>query len=141
MNILTTPHMDRCIGCHSCSLACARLVHGLISWQHAGIRIQSSGGLSSGFIAQHCLACVDPACASVCPSGALTPRNGGGILFRQDRCLRCGDCLEACPVGAIVQDREGHVFVCIHCGQCVSFCPHGCLELRESAEAAREERP
>ena len=27
MKILTAPRMERCIGCHSCSLACARLVH------------------------------------------------------------------------------------------------------------------
>jgi Fe-S-cluster-containing dehydrogenase component len=25
MKILSTPRMERCIGCHSCSLACARL--------------------------------------------------------------------------------------------------------------------
>jgi Fe-S-cluster-containing dehydrogenase component len=27
MKIFTTPRMDRCIGCQSCALACARLVH------------------------------------------------------------------------------------------------------------------
>ncbi len=32
MNILTTPNMERCIGCYSCSLACARLVHRNLSW-------------------------------------------------------------------------------------------------------------
>ena len=49
MKILTTPRMERCIGCHSCSLACARLVHQRLSWDTAGIRIASSGGLSTGF--------------------------------------------------------------------------------------------
>ena len=49
MKILTTPRMERCIGCHSCSLACARLVHKRLSWDTAGIRIASSGGLSTGF--------------------------------------------------------------------------------------------
>ena len=140
MKILTTPHMDRCIGCHSCSLACARLVHGLISWHHAGIRIQSSGGLSSGFIAQHCLACADPECAAVCPTAALSPRKGGGVFFQHASCIQCGDCVDACPVGAIARDREGNIVVCIHCGQCVSFCPHGCLELREAAEKSGEEQ-
>ncbi len=46
--ILTTPRMERCIGCHSCSLACARLVNRRLSWDTAGIRIVSSGGLSTG---------------------------------------------------------------------------------------------
>ena len=57
MKILTTPRMERCIGCHSCSLACARLVHQRLSWDTAGIRIASSGGLSTGFEARTCLAC------------------------------------------------------------------------------------
>jgi hypothetical protein len=59
MKILSTPRMERCIGCHSCSLACARLVHKQLSWDKAGIRIQSTGGLSTGFEAKPCLAC-DP---------------------------------------------------------------------------------
>jgi hypothetical protein len=56
MKILRTPRMERCIGCHSCSLACARLVHKQLSWDKAGIRIQSTGGLSTGFEAMPCLA-------------------------------------------------------------------------------------
>ena len=27
MKMLTTPRMERCIGCHNCSFACARLVN------------------------------------------------------------------------------------------------------------------
>ena len=138
MNILTTPHMDRCIGCHSCSLACARLVHGQVSWQHAGIRIQSSGGLSSGFIARHCLACPDPACATACPTGALVPRNSGGVFFKRTLCIRCGECVTACPVEAIASDREGNIHVCIHCGRCVGFCPHGCLVLEKEGDEGGE---
>ena len=36
MKILTTPRMERCIGCHSCSLACARLVHQMPFLGHGG---------------------------------------------------------------------------------------------------------
>jgi Fe-S-cluster-containing dehydrogenase component len=52
MKILTTPRMERCIGCHSCSLACARLVHQRLSWDTVGIRIAFFGGLSAGFEAR-----------------------------------------------------------------------------------------
>ena len=45
MKILSASRMERCIGSHSCSLACARLVHKRLSWDMAGIRIQSTGGL------------------------------------------------------------------------------------------------
>ena len=132
MKILTTPHMERCIGCYSCSLACARLVHGNLSWLTAGIRIRSSGGLSGGFTAINCMACDPAPCAAVCPTGALTQRKGGGVTVKKSLCIHCGDCAEACPVDAIYLDNTGEPFVCIHCGRCVAFCPHACLELAEA---------
>jgi len=132
MKILTTPRMERCIGCHSCSLACARLVHKTLSWDTAGIRIMSSGGLSTGLEAKVCLACHPAPCAQACPTGALSQRKGGGVSVRKDRCILCGACAEVCPVDAIYLDGTGQPFVCIHCGRCVPFCPHECLELVEA---------
>lgn len=131
MKILTAPRMDRCIGCHSCALACARLVHKKLSWESSGIRIHSTGGLSTGFVSQRCLACEDAPCARVCPTGALTPRKGGGVVFHKKRCISCGDCVPACPVEGIARDRDGRIYVCVHCGRCVEYCPHDCLEMRD----------
>ncbi len=135
MKQLTSPRMDQCIGCHSCSLACARLVNKKMSWNAAGIRIHSSGGLSTGFVANRCLACDPPPCANVCPTGAYSPRSGGGVIVKRKLCIQCGECVAVCPVDAIYQDRQGDVYVCIHCGQCVDFCPQGCLEMSESRSA------
>jgi len=129
MKQLTTPRMDQCIGCQSCSLACARLVHHRISWNTAGIRIHSSGGLSTGFVANSCLACDPAPCAAVCPTGAYAPRPGGGVVVKKSLCIQCGKCVAACPVDAIYQDRRGEVYVCIHCGRCVAYCPQNCLEM------------
>ena len=129
MKVLRTPHMERCIGCHSCSLACARDVHGRLSWDMAGIRILTSGGLSSGFEAKLCLACDPAPCATACPTGAVTRRRGGGVTVDEKLCIRCGECADACPVDAVYLDETGDPFVCIHCGRCVPFCPHGCLEM------------
>jgi Fe-S-cluster-containing hydrogenase component 2 len=123
--------MERCIGCHSCSLACARLVHKSLSWDKAGIRIRSSGGLSTGFEANTCLACDPAPCAEACPTGAYSQRKGGGVIVKKKLCIRCGECERACPVDAIYLDPSGDPFVCIHCGRCVPFCPHDCLELSE----------
>ncbi len=131
MKLLSAAHLDRCIGCHSCSLACARLVHKQFSWNTAGIRIKSAGGLSRGFEASICLGCDPAACASACPTDALSQRSGGGIKFKRDLCLQCGKCAKACPVEAIYLDSEHNPYVCVHCGRCISFCPHNCLELRE----------
>ena len=129
MKILTAPRMDRCIGCHSCSLACARLVHKRLSWETSGIRVQSSGGLSSGFIAVRCLACDPAPCVAACPTGCLQQRAGGGVKVKKKLCIQCGECSTACPVDAISRDQAGDIYVCIHCGICVDYCPHDCLEM------------
>ena len=101
MKILTTPRMERCIGCHSCSLACARLVHKRLSWDTAGIRIRSSGGISTGFEPRLCLACDPAPCVMACPTGAYSQRKGGGVVVKKKLCIRCGACAKACPVDAI----------------------------------------
>ncbi len=134
MKILLAARMERCIGCNSCALACARLVHKRLSWSTSGIRIHSSGGISTGFLALTCLACDPPPCAEACPTGAYTPRKGGGVVVKKDLCIRCGACVRACPVNAIYQDFDGSPYVCIHCGRCVAFCPHDCLEMAEVEE-------
>ena len=130
MKKLATPYMGRCIGCHSCSLACARLGHKKLSWSAAGIQIRSSGGLSAGYEASLCLACDPAPCARVCPTSACAQRNGGGVKKKDSLCIRCGKCAAACPVQAVHVDKEnGLPRVCVHCGRCVPFCPHACLAL------------
>lgn len=134
MKHLVAARMERCIGCHSCSLACARLVHKNISWDTAGIRIVSSGGMTTTFEAKLCLACDPAPCAEACPTGCYTQRKGGGVKVKKNLCIRCGDCARACPVDAIFLDASGEPFVCIHCGRCVEYCPHDCLEMAEIPE-------
>ncbi len=131
MKKLVTPRMERCIGCHSCSLACARLVHKRLSWETSGIRIFTSGGLSTNFEAKICLACNPAPCVQACPTGAYSQRKSGGVIVRRKLCIRCGECAKACPVDAIYIDYTGEPFVCIHCGKCIPFCPHDCLELTD----------
>jgi Fe-S-cluster-containing hydrogenase component 2 len=130
MKILRASRMERCIGCYSCSLACARLVHKSLSWLRSGIHIRSAGGLSTGFEATVCLACNPAPCVEACPTDALRQRSGGGVIVKLKTCIQCGACAEACPVDAIYMDPDTSVpVVCIHCGRCVPFCPHDCLEM------------
>ena len=135
MKILQAVHMERCIGCHSCSLACARLVHKVLSWDHCGIRIKSSGGMSTGFEAQLCVACDPAPCVAACPTGSFSPRKGRGVKVDRALCIRCGECARACPVDAIHLSREDNTpHVCLHCGRCVAYCPHHCLALNDVSE-------
>jgi Fe-S-cluster-containing hydrogenase component 2 len=129
MKRLVANRMERCIGCYSCSMACARIIYKSLSWHRAGIRIRSAGGLSAGFEAQLCLACNPAPCVKACPTDAFTQRKGGGVKVKRKSCINCGACAEACPVDAIYMDpKDNSPYVCIHCGNCVPFCPHDCME-------------
>ena len=47
------------------------------------------------------------------------------LSFRADRCVKCGDCYELCPNGAIVRDGDSFAPVrglCTSCGECAEAC-------------------
>ena len=41
--------------------------------------------------------CADPACATVCPAGAITKGEAGIVSVNPDRCIGCKYCYQACP--------------------------------------------
>ncbi len=57
--------------------------------------------------------------------------SGPEIAFAADRCLHCGACAAACPLGAVDPDSHSRVDRerCDACGQCASVCPAGALRL------------
>lgn len=40
-------------------------------------------------------------CVDACPSGALSMTEEDGLAFEAERCAYCADCEDVCPVGAI----------------------------------------
>ena len=133
--VLKANDMNKCIGCLTCMLICSGVNHRDFSLQKSSISIRTSGGLSGRFISVICQACHNPQCAEVCPSDALTPRKGGGVLLDPKKCIGCRRCVEACIVGAIEFDETGQKpIVCRHCGVCTRYCPHGCLSMKEAAD-------
>lgn len=69
------------------------------------------------------------------PSCAVLASLGSGESACPNGCLGCGDCVDACPYGAMEMDRETGLprvieDKCVGCGACVKACPRAIIELR-----------
>ena len=70
-------------------------------------------------------------CRFLCPLGAISGLfNKVSILsieLSPDKCVGCGACLKACPMGLRALGEIGSSPECILCGRCVGACPTGAL--------------
>ncbi|MCU0722160.1 MAG: 4Fe-4S binding protein [Planctomycetes bacterium] len=131
---LSVKDPDLCVGCQSCMFACARR-RGEAGLGETSIAVHSAGGMDKGFRVVVCRACDEPSCARACPMGALKVRERGGVLLDRAKCIGCGHCREACPLGAVFwDDAQNKPVICVQCGTCAKYCPHGVLEA-EAQEA------
>jgi formate dehydrogenase iron-sulfur subunit len=55
---------------------------------------------------QQCMHCLNPACVSVCPVAAMYKTAEGPVIYRDERCLGCRYCMNACPFGVPTFDWE-----------------------------------
>lgn len=98
----------RCIGCHTCAVAC-RYENNLPkeTWWN---RILTDGGehmdMPKGefpngtlsYIPLACQHCENPACVKVCPVGATYRDEETGVVRQDyDKCIGCRMCMSACP--------------------------------------------
>lgn len=79
-----------------------------------------------------CIQCSQPACAEVCPTGAIHKSKTGGIVqIVKEKCIACGLCTLACPYGGIYFDlNKEKATKCDLCGgepKCVEACQYGVL--------------
>ncbi len=52
------------------------------------------------------------------------------LAFYENKCIACGECVSACPVGAHKTGESGHIFdreICEGCGKCANVCLGGAL--------------
>ena len=134
--ILHPKQMNKCIGCFTCMNVCSTVNQKNHSITKSAIKVRTTGGMASSFIAIVCLGCSEPACMEVCPSGdALKKREGGGVLLNAEQCIGCRYCETRCIMRAINFDEETKKpIICRHCGTCSRFCPHDCLQMLETTE-------
>ena len=92
-----------CIGCKSCEGACAERWHLPYNDQVAAESRLSAHKLTTiqtfgeRYSRRLCMHCVEPACASVCPVGALHKTSLGPVIYDAEKCMGCRYCMMACP--------------------------------------------
>ena len=95
----------RCINCKQCEGACAdrnKLPYSdVIAAEQKQSAHKFTVVLEHGdkFMRRLCMNCNDPACASVCPVGALTKTAAGPVVYDENKCMGCRYCMLACPFG------------------------------------------
>jgi formate dehydrogenase iron-sulfur subunit len=94
-----------CIGCKQCEQACADQNHLPYSDEIAAEAVQSEHKFTvllardDKFMRRLCMSCEEPACASVCPVGALQKTALGPVAYDASKCMGCRYCMVACPFG------------------------------------------
>lgn len=139
---------ENCIGCHSCQVACKDTNRLEVGENYRTVKTFCTG---SGYtprlyhISMACNHCAAPSCMATCPEEALIRNDEGLVIVDEARCTGCGDCIPACPYGAITMLREGIVGKCNGCIElramgedpaCVASCPQRVLEFGEYNELA-----
>jgi anaerobic selenocysteine-containing dehydrogenase/Fe-S-cluster-containing dehydrogenase component len=130
--------LERCTGCKSCEVAC-KLEHGLGPGEYRNrvLWLGDAAGGALDFLTVSCQQCARPACLRACPvhPKAIEKDPVTGIVrVDEDRCTGCGECVVACPYGAMGYDAlDHHAVKCDLCGErraegaattaCQSVCP------------------
>ena len=93
--------MEKCQGCASCMLACSLIHEGVESLSLSRIQVMQDSfeSFPDDLTIEQCRQCVDPACVTVCPTGALKAdaRYGNVRMVEKEECIGCGACHDACP--------------------------------------------
>ena len=160
----------RCIGCRGCQIACK-------SWHNLpGERTEFSdtlsnprfmnsnnfnrvifrevvaadGRVSGHYITRRCMHCLDPACVSACPVGALQKLESGPVVYDDVRCIGCRYCMMACPFQVPKFDWHSNVPLirkCDFCADriamglapaCATACPTHALFFGDRGQLLRE---
>ncbi|MCL4487709.1 MAG: 4Fe-4S dicluster domain-containing protein [Chloroflexi bacterium] len=139
----------RCTGCRACQIACkqwndlpAEKTHNRGSYQNPPAlsaqtwnliefrEIQAGDKVGFYFLKRACMHCEHPACASVCPVGALHKTAEGPVIYDESKCIGCRYCMAACPFGIPTFDWSKGVLgqpVIHKCNFCIDRVSNGLL--------------
>ena len=134
--------ITKCIGCRACQVACKHWnegdgeetqLEGHLGFQNPATLSAKTltlityhelpddaapGGLHYLFTMRRCLHCLEPACASACPTTALQRQPDGPVTYDADKCIGCRYCVWACPWGVPTAEWDSltpKISKCTHC--------------------------
>ena len=133
--------LTKCVGCKACVWACKDVNElprdgsteelSAVNWSS----VEAHGEID---VRRQCMHCLDPACVSVCPVGALHKTPEGPVVYDASRCIGCRYCMIGCPFGIPKYEWDSpipKVQKCILCFEkrlkegrqpaCTEACPTG----------------
>jgi formate dehydrogenase iron-sulfur subunit len=170
--------LTKCIGCGWCNQACkewnelpetqsdsaeserSQSCLSAETWTLPELhQVEQNGQMLQVFVKRQCMHCVNPACVSACPVGALQKLENGAVTYDCTRCIGCRYCMVACPFGIPKFEWDQplpRIRKCTMCADrqemglepaCAAACPTGALmfghrdELIAEAEARIQADP
>lgn len=134
--------ITKCIGCRACQVACKQWneregevteLQDYMGFQnpatlsaktltlitfHEIPNEQAPDGLNYLFTMRRCLHCLEPACASACPTTALSAQPDGPVRYDANECIGCRYCVWACPWSVPTAEWDSlapKIQKCTHC--------------------------
>jgi formate dehydrogenase iron-sulfur subunit len=144
----------RCIGCGACSAACKEqnALPPEIEAQATADTWTVVEQCAGQNVRRLCMHCLEPACVSVCPVGAMSKTEAGPVVYDAQKCIGCRYCIVACPFSVPKYQWQRPIPIvgkCILCrprveaGQptaCAAVCPTGATLFGPREELLREAR-
>jgi anaerobic dimethyl sulfoxide reductase subunit B (iron-sulfur subunit) len=141
---------SKCVGCRTCQLACKDYkdteigvnFRRVVEYEGGEWFVEPQKTTNVGVFAYYssisCNHCDEPACAKVCPTGAMHKTNYGIVDVNPNKCIGCRSCAMACPYGAPQYSKAQKCMTkCNGCKErldeglapiCVESCPFRALE-------------
>jgi formate dehydrogenase iron-sulfur subunit len=141
-----------CVGCNACQTACktSNNLPGDAEPTLSPTAYTALQEFDGVYVRRMCQHCDDPACASVCPVGALTKTALGPVTYEADKCIGCRYCLQACPFQVPRYEWSSthpRVQKCVFCSErlkqgrstaCAEACPTGATKFGDRDELLKE---